>query len=488
MGFLFKYNHRPRSTGMWSGMVALVRTVVGVSLVGGLLVVLLWSEQQVGVKTPAHTHFHAHARGIPPESAFEEASEKEEVSFHTVTERLGGLAHPAASSSDEENSRDSPARPFFPHHRTNSSSSQNHHLHNHRRPHHHNHLKSKTKNGTDAISFPAKVPNSLKTHPKGSSSGESQSSASGNLSLTSNSKSMSSAMSSSPSSSSVLSNNNDEEGDAGNTNNLVFNIDNSVPAPNSDMPKIYVITPTYRRPEQVAELTRLAQTLMLVPNLHWLVAEDSIAPTRRVLAFLDSCSVPHTYLLATASRRYKGANKPRGVSNRNAGLKWLKVHAKEGVFYFADDDNTYDYRIFNEMRWTKRVSMFPVGLVTRLGVSSPIVSDGKLIGFYDGWIAGRKFPVDMAGFAVNVQFYLQRNSPMMPYSVGFEEDGFLKALNIKPEEIEPLADNCTKILVWHTRTVKTVPALKMPDTDKVSKTNLNQLKPQMVFQMPFGLS
>ncbi|XP_068236430.1 galactosylgalactosylxylosylprotein 3-beta-glucuronosyltransferase P-like isoform X2 [Palaemon carinicauda] len=461
-------------------MVALVRTVVGVSLVGGLLVVLLWSEQQVGVKTPAHTHFHAHARGIPPESAFEDASEKLEVSFHTVTERLNGLPGPASSS--EDNSRDS-MNVFT--HRSNSSSSQNHPRHH--QAHHHNHLKAKTKNSSDAISFPAKVPNSRQI--------DSHNVTSSNLSLTSNSKSMSSVMSSNSLNNNNNNNNNNNEDDDDaersnvvNSNNLVFNIDNSLPAPNSDMPKIYVITPTYRRPEQVAELTRLAQTLMLVPNLHWLVAEDSIAPTRRVLAFLDSCSVPHTYLLATASRRYKGANKPRGVSNRNAGLKWLKVHAKEGVFYFADDDNTYDYRIFNEMRWTKRVSMFPVGLVTRLGVSSPIVSDGKLIGFYDGWIAGRKFPVDMAGFAVNVQFYLQRNTPTMPYSVGFEEDGFLKALNIKPEEIEPLADNCTKILVWHTRTVKSVPALKMPDTDKVSKTNLNYLKPQMVFQMPFGLS
>lgn len=56
--------------------------------------------------------------------------------------------------------------------------------------------------------------------------------------------------------------------------------------------------------------------------------------------------------------------------------------------------------------------MFPVGLVTRLGVSSPIVSDGKLIGFYDGWIAGRKFPVDMAGFAINIQFYLKVSNIM----------------------------------------------------------------------------
>lgn len=51
--------------------------------------------------------------------------------------------------------------------------------------------------------------------------------------------------------------------------------------------------------------------------------------------------------------------------------------------------------------------MFPVGLCTRLGVSSPIVQNGTFIGFYDGWIAGRKFPVDMAGFAINLEFLFQ---------------------------------------------------------------------------------
>lgn len=49
------------------------------------------------------------------------------------------------------------------------------------------------------------------------------------------------------------------------------------------------------------------------------------------------------------------------------------------------------------MRYTKKVSMFPVGLIGRYGVSSPIVKNGTLSGFYDGWIGGRKFPVDMAG-------------------------------------------------------------------------------------------
>ena len=32
----------------------------------------------------------------------------------------------------------------------------------------------------------------------------------------------------------------------------------------------------------------------------------------------------------------------------------------------------------------------------------PPVKDGRIVGFFDGWIGGRKFPVDMAGLAVRV--------------------------------------------------------------------------------------
>jgi hypothetical protein len=37
-------------------------------------------------------------------------------------------------------------------------------------------------------------------------------------------------------------------------------------------------------------------------------------------------------------------------------------------------------------------------------VSSPIVKEGRVIGFTDDWFAQRKWPVDMAGFAVNLNF------------------------------------------------------------------------------------
>lgn len=48
----------------------------------------------------------------------------------------------------------------------------------------------------------------------------------------------------------------------------------------------------------------------------------------------------------------KGA-KPRGVSNRNKGLEWIRQNAKNGVLYFADDDNTYDLDLFNEVSANK---------------------------------------------------------------------------------------------------------------------------------------
>lgn len=53
------------------------------------------------------------------------------------------------------------------------------------------------------------------------------------------------------------------------------------------MPTIYFITPTYPRREQFAELIRLGQTLMHVPNLHWIVADDTDACDQHLDAYLN---------------------------------------------------------------------------------------------------------------------------------------------------------------------------------------------------------
>ena len=87
------------------------------------------------------------------------------------------------------------------------------------------------------------------------------------------------------------------------------------------------------------------------------------------------------------------------------------------------------------------------------------VLKGKVIGFFDSWPSQRLWPVDMAGFAVSLE-YLERNpNGTMPYKAGFEEDGFLKNIGLKMSEIEPKAKNCTEVLVWHTQTKKEKPAL-----------------------------
>ena len=61
------------------------------------------------------------------------------------------------------------------------------------------------------------------------------------------------------------------------------------------------------------------------------------------------------------------------------------------------------------MRYTKKVSMWPVGLIGTAGVSSPIVDakSKKIVDFYDSWIGGRTFAVDMASFAVNISYFLE---------------------------------------------------------------------------------
>lgn len=134
------------------------------------------------------------------------------------------------------------------------------------------------------------------------------------------------------------------------------------------------------------------------------------------------------------------------------------------------------------MRYTKKVSMWPVGLVTKLGISSPIVINKTITGFYDGWIVSRKYPVDMAGFAVSVKFLLMRPKAKMPYSPGYEEDGFLKSLApLNLTEIEPLASMCTKIFAWHTQTKKN-PSAQLLNIEKYGSTNLVNLTKNLILK------
>ncbi|XP_017578299.1 galactosylgalactosylxylosylprotein 3-beta-glucuronosyltransferase 2 isoform X1 [Pygocentrus nattereri] len=244
------------------------------------------------------------------------------------------------------------------------------------------------------------------------------------------------------------------------------------------LPLIYAVTPTYSRAVQKAELTRLANTFRQVPRFHWVVVEDASARTELVAHFLARCGVPYTHLHALTPRRFKRSGMPRATEQRNAALGWLRTHRatrEPGVVFFADDDNTYSLELFEEvtrdcakgegswerrervqMRSTKGVSVWPVGLVGGRRYERPIVENGKVVGWYTGWRADRPFAIDMAGFAVNLQVILANPRALFKRrgaKPGMQESDFLKQIT-KVEDLEPKAKNCTQVLVWHTRTEK----------------------------------
>ena len=163
---------------------------------------------------------------------------------------------------------------------------------------------------------------------------------------------------------------------------------------NEYLPIIYFVTPTYARSVQIAELTRLGQTLVSIPALHWILVEDSIScnpvigkllrrlgksyhlPVKEAIYIILFAGVSFTHLTSEMPAQYlKHKIKPRGVSSRRAALDWIRKNVYEGVLYFGDDDNTYDFRLFEEIRDTRNISMFPVGLIGDYSVSAPVVSE-----------------------------------------------------------------------------------------------------------------
>nr|CAB3224854.1 beta-1,3-glucuronosyltransferase [Phallusia mammillata] len=243
------------------------------------------------------------------------------------------------------------------------------------------------------------------------------------------------------------------------------------------LPTIYAITPTYARWTQKADLTRLSQTLLHVKNFHWIVVEDADRKTLLVTKFLSNCGLKYTHLNAKTDQNFKLKDSdpnwlmPRGVAQRNTGLTWIRNNISpqtEGYLYFMDDDNTYDLQLFKEIRTTQLASAWPVGLSGGLKFEGPgFCKDGKVLSWYTAWKPERPFPIDMAGFAVNIKLLFQYKEAGFSNATprGYLESHFLTGLHLTINDMEAKANQCTDILVWHTRTEKA----KMKQEDKLIK-------------------
>lgn len=105
------------------------------------------------------------------------------------------------------------------------------------------------------------------------------------------------------------------------------------------------------------------------------------------------------------------------------------------------------------MRYTKTVSIWPVGLVGDSLYEAPLVVDGHVVQFYSKWRNHRAFPTDMASFAINLELIRANSSAYFSNNVpcGHQETLILTSLGVTKEMLEPKANNCSEILIWHTR-------------------------------------
>ncbi|XP_061660289.1 galactosylgalactosylxylosylprotein 3-beta-glucuronosyltransferase 1 [Syngnathoides biaculeatus] len=256
-----------------------------------------------------------------------------------------------------------------------------------------------------------------------------------------------------------------DRGSPGSRNTFAHKESRSQALPNSDiLQTIHIITPTYRRAMQKADLTRLANTLLHVDNLHWIVVEDSQKRTALVSHLLHETKLNYTHLNAQTPQKFithgrPNSKFPRGTSQRNLALRWLREtfnvnKPQTGIVYFADDDNAYSLKLFEEMRSTKKVSVWPVAFVGGLRYESPKVNSlGKVYGWKVVYDPHRPFAIDMAGFAISLHLILSK--PLAYFKLdakgGYQESSLLMEL-VTLDDLEPKAENCTQILVWHTRT------------------------------------
>ena len=115
---------------------------------------------------------------------------------------------------------------------------------------------------------------------------------------------------------------------------------------------------------------------------------------------------------------------------------------------WAIHDVTIRGFILLQMRYIKKIGVWPVGLVGTLPYEGPVVKNGKVHSWFSGFLrTSREYPIDMAGFAFTGKFLLQHPQAMFQFNdqPGVMENDFLATMNIKKEDFEPKADNCTKV-------------------------------------------
>ncbi|KAI6242806.1 Galactosylgalactosylxylosylprotein 3-beta-glucuronosyltransferase [Aphelenchoides fujianensis] len=228
------------------------------------------------------------------------------------------------------------------------------------------------------------------------------------------------------------------------------------------LPTIFFITPTKRRPAQKADLIRLDAER---PS----PAIDEILARTRLKSVHLTAATPEDKRLGDHDPNWR---LPRGVVQRNTALDWIRSNYAGPAKGRRLLRGRRQRLRLAAIRSVQKVGVWPVGLVGGLLVETPVLSDGRIVDFSATWKKERPFPIDMAAFAVNITLLNEHPTAAFSYDVprGYQESHFLTGLGLKRSDLEPKADFCTKILVWHTRTE--APTLHPPEKKKFANGTL----------------
>ena len=100
------------------------------------------------------------------------------------------------------------------------------------------------------------------------------------------------------------------------------------------------------------------------------------------------------------------------------------------------------------MRYIRKIGVWPVGFAGLFPYQSPVVVNGKVRDWFSAYKrTQRKFPIDMAGFAITGELLMTHPNAKFNLNepLGFMETKFIESLGVTMDDLEPRADNCTKV-------------------------------------------
>jgi hypothetical protein len=216
--------------------------------------------------------------------------------------------------------------------------------------------------------------------------------------------------------------------------------------------RIILVTCTYRKPKRLSFFKENIQIFKQVPNILWVIVEDGDTIDEELKNLLEASQIPYVYLNVMT--------RSHGNAQKNMALTYIRDHKLEGIVYVADDDNCYDVRLFEEIRNTKRIAVFPVGNLGPHGIERPIIKDGRIAGWDADWTS-RKFPIDQGGYALNAKLLWGMADPVWGHLNRGGESEFIEKLIASADQLEILCNQCQTCYVWH-NALRTPQLLRWP--------------------------